>query len=194
MIKLLKYGNTNTYYIGGDEGLLIDTDYAGTLPAFFREIKEKNIGIKNIKYVIATHYHPDHVGLISELMKLGVKLILITTQESFINYPDEIFSRTPHLKYKSINKNLATLISPKESRAFLKKLDIDGEIFTTASHSDDGIAIVLDSGECFIGDVEPLAYLEAYEEKQSLASDWEKILSFNPKVIYHSHYNEKRLK
>ena len=194
MIKLLKYGNTNTYYIGGDEGLLIDTDYAGTLPAFFREIKEKNIGIKNIKYVIATHYHPDHVGLISELMKLGVKLILITTQESFINYPDEIFSRTPHLKYKSINKNLATLISPKESRSFLKKLDIDGEIFTTASHSDDGIAIVLDSGECFIGDVEPLAYLEAYEEKQSLASDWEKILSFNPKVIYYSHYNEKRLK
>ena len=194
MIKLLKYGNTNTYYIGGEEGVLIDTDYAGTLPAFFREIKKNNIGIKNIKYVIATHYHPDHVGLISELMKLGVKLILITTQESFINYPDEIFSRTPHLKYKSINKNLATLISPKESRSFLKKLDIDGEIFTTASHSDDGIAIVLDSGECFIGDVEPLAYLEAYEEKQSLASDWEKILSFNPKVIYYSHYNEKRLK
>ena len=33
MIKLLKYGNTNTYYIGGEEGVLIDTDYAGTLPA-----------------------------------------------------------------------------------------------------------------------------------------------------------------
>ena len=41
MIKL-KYGNTNTYFIGG---LLIDTDYAGTLPSFYKALKAAGISI-----------------------------------------------------------------------------------------------------------------------------------------------------
>jgi hypothetical protein len=42
MITRLKYGNTNTYFVNG---LLIDIDYAGTLPAFYRVIKEKGIAV-----------------------------------------------------------------------------------------------------------------------------------------------------
>lgn len=41
MIKL-KYGNTDTFLIRGTGGsLLFDTDYAGTLPAFFQGDKAK---------------------------------------------------------------------------------------------------------------------------------------------------------
>lgn len=33
MVSKLKYGNTNTFFVRGTDGnLLIDTDYAGTLP------------------------------------------------------------------------------------------------------------------------------------------------------------------
>jgi hypothetical protein len=43
MIKL-RYGNTNTFYIpGSDGGLLVDTDWAGTLPLFFKAIKTAGI-------------------------------------------------------------------------------------------------------------------------------------------------------
>ena len=41
MIQLLKYGNTNCYYIEGKNGsILVDTDWAGTLQAFYKKIKE----------------------------------------------------------------------------------------------------------------------------------------------------------
>jgi len=51
----LKYGNTNTFFIRGTSGnLLIDTDYAGTLPAFYRAIKDYKIKISDITYVLAT--------------------------------------------------------------------------------------------------------------------------------------------
>lgn len=73
MITKLKYGNTNTYFING---LLIDTDYAGTLSAFYKEIKKNSIAVTDIKCILATHYHPDHIGLISELTELEIKLIL----------------------------------------------------------------------------------------------------------------------
>ena len=53
MIQLLKYGNTNCYYIKGKNGsLLIDTDWAGTLQAFYRKIKELNI--EKIDYLLIT--------------------------------------------------------------------------------------------------------------------------------------------
>ena len=44
MIQLLKYGNTNCYYIKGKNGsILVDTDWAGTLQAFYKKVKELNI-------------------------------------------------------------------------------------------------------------------------------------------------------
>ena len=79
MIRL-KYGNTNTFFISGANcNLLIDTDYAGTLTAFYKAINMNHIKVSDISYVLATHYHPDHIGLISELMKQGVKLLLLVS-------------------------------------------------------------------------------------------------------------------
>ena len=49
LLTTLKYGNTSTFLIRGTKAnLLIDTDYAGTLPAFYKAIKD--IGIKLINY------------------------------------------------------------------------------------------------------------------------------------------------
>jgi len=55
-MKKLRYGNTNTFFLeGSNGGLLIDTDYAGTLSAFFRSIKAAGITVRDISYVMATH-------------------------------------------------------------------------------------------------------------------------------------------
>ena len=71
-MKKLKYGNTNTFFVQGESGgLLFDTDYAGTLPAFYKAIKQHGIAVKEIEYVLASHYHPDHTGLISERRPLS---------------------------------------------------------------------------------------------------------------------------
>lgn len=40
MVQQLKYGNTNTFYISnGPGGILVDTDWAWTLSAFYKAIK-----------------------------------------------------------------------------------------------------------------------------------------------------------
>ena len=148
MVSKLKYGNTNTFFIHGISGnLLINTDYAGTLPAFYRAIKVHNIKISDITYVLATHYHPDHIGLISELMELGVKLLLIDTQVEYIHFSDEIFSRDAQMKYVPINKEDA--------------------------------------------DLEPIDYLDAYDNNVELKEDWKIVMSRNPKVIFYAHANER---
>lgn len=192
MITKLKYGNTNTFFVRGTVGnLLIDTDYAGTLPAFYRAIKEHDIKIRDIDYVLATHYHPDHIGLVSEFIKQDVKLLILNTQEPYVHFSDEIFSRDKQLNYEPITTENAIVISCEESRNFLKSMGINGEIVATTSHSKDSISLILDSGECFVGDLEPMEYLGGYEKNEKLKSDWEIIMRYAPKVIYYAHTNEK---
>ena len=194
MINKLRYGMTNTFLIPGERGyLLVDTDYAGTMSAFYSAIKQYNIKVSDISYVLATHYHPDHIGLVSELMKQGVKLLVVDTQCPHIHYSDEIFARDNRLNYEPIDESDATVISCEESRGFLKELGIHGEIISTASHSEDSVSLVLDEGVCIVGDLEPIDYLGGYERNVPLQEDWELIMSYNPKLIYYSHANEKVL-
>lgn len=189
MIKL-KYGNTTTYFING---LLIDTDMPGTLDLLFKELKRNNLQLCSIKYVLATHYHPDHMGLVSELISLGVKLLLIDCQKDYVNFSDQIFARQENLNYQPIETNDAIMISCSESRKFLAGLGIDGEIIQTQSHSADGIALITDDGNCFVGDLEPQSYAEGYEDNNQLKKDWEKIMEYNPKKIYFAHVNEQKI-
>ena len=190
MIRL-KYGNTNTFLVEGSNGyLLVDTDYAGTLPAFYKALKQSSIRVKDIEYVMATHYHPDHMGLISELMKQGVKLLLADTQKAHVHDSDEIFARDK-LSYRPIDETLASVISCEESRDFLFQMGIFGEIVRTPSHSEDSVSVILDDGDCFVGDLDPFEYIEAYEENPKLKNDWKRVLSYGPKRIYYSHRPEK---
>ncbi len=192
MVTRLKYGNTNTFFIRGTVGnLLVDTDYAGRLPLFYKEIKRQNISLKDITYVLATHYHPDHMGLVSELIKQGVKLLLMDVQREYVGFSDKIFARERRLKYVPVNAEKAIIISCEGSRAFLKSIGIEGEIIITSSHSGDSVSLLLDDGTCFVGDLEPMEYLGAYEENEKLKADWELILSRKPKKICYAHANEK---
>ena len=184
MITRIKYGNTNTFLIRGTKGsLLVDTDYAGTLPAFYKAIKELGIKVSDISYVLATHYHPDHIGLVSELSDQGVKLVVMESQTDFIHYSDPIFAREPHLNYRPIDERNALILKFDEAPSFLDSLGINGNIGRTLSHSEDSIYVSLSDGTIILGDLEPLEYLEAYKDNQLLKTDWDNILKQDPKLI-----------
>lgn len=193
MLKL-RYGNTNTFF---SNGLLLDTDMPGTLPALFKALKQNSLQPDDIRYVLATHYHPDHMGLISELMTRGTKLLLVDTQKEAVHFSDEIFSRQKGLNYKPINEADAVVITCAESRAFLAELGLAGEIVTTESHSADGIALLTDDGCCYVGDLEPLSFAAGYEDSTLLKADWDCIMKHRaghaPKKVFPAHMPEYEL-
>ena len=192
-MTLLRYGSTNTFYIPGRRGgLLVDTGYAGTLGAFYRAIKQNGIQVSDIKYVLATHFHPDHMGLIGDLIKQGVKLLLVDVQKDFVHFSDGIFAKD-RLPFTPINEAEAEVVSCGESRAFLARMGICGEIIPTPSHSADSVSLVLDDGDCFVGDLEPREYIPAYGEASKLSEDWKRLLVLRPGCVFFGHAPEKRI-
>ena len=186
-IVTLRYGNTFTFLVKGLAGsLLVDTDYTGTMQGLYRTLKANEIRLNQISCMMATHYHPDHCGLIGQLQAQGIQLLLMDSQVKAVHSPDYIFAREKR-EYIPVDPAKAMIISAKESRPFLKALGIEGEIIQTASHSADGVCLILDSGACFVGDLEPHEYLGAYADNSLLAQDWKMIMSRHPKMIYYAH-------
>lgn len=193
MLLKIRYGNTNTFLIKGTKSnILIDTDYAGTMSAFYKAIKKLGIKVSDINYVLATHYHPDHIGLVSELMDQGVKLILMESQVNSVHYSDTIFAKEPQLNYKPIDESKAMVLKFDDAYSFLDSLGICGNIGSTKSHSEDSIYVALSDGTFILGDLEPLEYLDAYSDNALLKDDWNEILMQRPKLLLYSHANEKK--
>src|SRR5687768_12760828 len=130
------YDSTNYYLIEAQNGkLMVDCGWPGTLPKLMAQLKRKGISIKEIKYLLVTHFHPDHAGLTQELKKLGIKLILLESQITFISSLTEFF-KGKNYPYMEITKNDNLILKVEDSRKFLASIGIAGEIIPTPGHSD----------------------------------------------------------
>jgi endoribonuclease LACTB2 len=179
------YGSTNYYVIGaGKNRLLVDVGWPGTLGKLLANLKRKGIAIEEIRYLLATHYHPDHAGLVQEVKNKGVRLIVAEGQGDFI--PGLKQWMKPEMHYVDIDLRDNTPVTLAESRAFLAKLDIAGEIVSTPGHSDDSVTLILDSGDAFTGDLQSVSRADELEVEAVTAS-WEKIRAKGAKKIHPGH-------
>ena len=186
-VQLLKYSTTNTYLIRGRDGyLLLDTGWAGTLPAFYGALGEMKVAAQEIRYVLVTHYHPDHMGIVQDIVNTGAQLVIVDVQREFVHGCDAIFAKEPRVPFAPIEESRARVITCEESRAFLKDFGIEGEILHSPGHSDDSISLWLDEGALFVGDLNPL-YEREMHRGTLIDATWERLLKKQPKVVYYGH-------
>lgn len=179
------YDSTNYYVLSDSKPrLLVDIGWPGTLPKFQRQFQRMDIKLSEISYCVATHYHPDHAGLAQDLKNMGIKLIVLENQVTTL----------PALKsYVKLSDNFVeikttdnTLLSFADSRTFLARLGIQGEIIPTPGHSDDSVTLILDNGSAFTGDLTyPL--MASDDVNDAVNQSWARIRSFKVKQVYPGH-------
>ncbi len=115
------YASTNYYAIDIKNGkLLVDCGWPGTLPQFLKVLQRKDIALNEIKYLLVTHFHPDHAGLVQDLKNRGSKFILPECQASFVGSFADYFKRKP-LPYVGIKQEDNIHLKLEESRSFLAR-------------------------------------------------------------------------
>jgi glyoxylase-like metal-dependent hydrolase (beta-lactamase superfamily II) len=180
------YASTNYYAIDIKNGkLLVDCGWPGTLPEFLKVLRRKDIAIHEVKYLLVTHFHPDHAGLVQELKNQGTKFILPECQASHVVSFASYFKEKP-LPYVEIKQNDNILLKLEDSRIFLAGLGLSGDILHTPGHSDDSVTLVLDEGYAFTGDLHTA--LMNIEDPKTRAS-WDRIRQFKIKQVFPGHGN-----
>jgi ribonuclease/clavin/mitogillin len=179
------YDSTNYYVFGQSNArLLIDVGWPGTLPKLLASLKRKDIPLQDIRYLLITHYHPDHAGLAQELKEKGTRLIVLESQVSAI--PVLKTHMKPINRYVDIRLDDNLELGFAESRQFLLSVGLEGEIVSTPGHSDDSITLILDEGLAFTGDLlSPM--LMADEARHQAELSWAKIRNHHVKTIYPGH-------
>ena len=190
-VVTLVYGRTRCFLIHGK--LLVDTDWAGSFPAFLQCIKEKGISLQDIQYLLITHYHPDHMGIAADLMQRGITLLVMDVQQGYVHQADAVFAGDRRNRFTPIPEKQALILKCEESRHFLEGIGIRGEIIPTPGHSADSISLILeDEGAAFVGDLPPLEQI-AYYQDPVMKSSADALQKYGVKILYHSHWPEEHL-
>lgn len=180
------YDSTNYYLIGQDSTrLLIDVGWPGTLPRLLNIFKRRRVPLQDVRYLLITHYHPDHAGLAQEVKSKGIQLVVLENQLSFI--PKLRTYMKPGNPFIEITLNDNLNLSFKDSRAFLRRLGMNGEIIHTPGHSDDSVSLILDEGIAFTGDLPGSAWAKDLMSMHQVEQSWQRIQALNVRTIYPGH-------
>ena len=186
-IHELHYSNTNTYLIEGNSGMLLfDTGWAGTFQAFCRAMGALGIPVQEIRYILISHFHPDHMGIAQEIADQGAVIIAPEVQKPFIHGADKVFEKEKKSGFIPIRDEKVRFFSMAEGRSILAEIGIDGQILHTPGHSDDSISLCLDDGSVFVGDLNPLYELELHKGTQ-IECSWNLLQGMHPKKVYYGH-------
>ena len=179
------YRSTNIWVVGtGTSRLLVDLGWIGMMGALQHELRRKDISLESIRAGFATHYHIDHAGCAEDLKQRGMALWVFAEQAPHITglsrwvKPGEPF--TPIGSEGNIHLRCA------DSRARLATLGIAGEVIHTPGHSPCSVSLVLDTGECFTGDLTPESMVGP-EDPQVVRASWDRLRALGARMVYPGH-------
>jgi len=196
-------------YILQDKGtVMVDGGSPKTVKQFRKTIEEIHLNPKDIKLMILTHGHWDHIGSAKEIKDLtGAKIALHEKEKEWLEKSQKpmppgvtlwghIFGgiiRT-FLPFIHIPSTKVDLVLGDESMS-LSEYGIPGRVIHTPGHSSGSVSVLLETGEAFVGDLAmnkfPLRLSPGppifAEDWEALKKSWQILLDQGAKTVYPAH-------
>jgi glyoxylase-like metal-dependent hydrolase (beta-lactamase superfamily II) len=194
--------------------MLIDTSYPDCYEDFKKEIKKLKIPQEEIRYLFLTHHHDDHAGFAASILN-DTDAKLIAHENAIphlsIGKPDprgqyynrrvsgalRIFEGAHDDRFPPCKIREQDVILKGDNSEVLRGLGIEGDVLFTPGHTDDHLSILLDNGDCFVGDLAmnyrlfkalgakhfPIWYMD----KDQVLKSWAKIIDRGAQNLIPSH-------
>jgi len=176
--------HANCYLVKVDDFYVaIDAGWPGYINKYKEALQTCNIKPESIKYLVVTHFHPDHAGLIENIKKFGTSFILFQHQVPYIRVMEHMYRNDK--SYLPLDMNSNVVLSIDESEMFFKENNIPALAVKTVGHSDDSISMVFKDGTAFIGDLYPLELIMEGDDKSR--QSWHDLKLKGAKTIYPAH-------
>ena len=215
----LKQDQTTSYLLEGANGFLqVDTGYAADYDAYRRFLEKRGIAPVDIRYLLLTHHHDDHAGYLNALSRDNPDIRIIAHERSrdLLRQGRNDTSNGGGLLNRRIYAlfRLKQMLTPEWDLTFdpfeLRDHDVvfegsslrlpqdiglDGVVLHTPGHTSDSIALLLDDGRLFCGDLAAnfLNWAGAHhatlfnENMEELYASWKTVLDAGARRIYPAH-------
>jgi ribonuclease/clavin/mitogillin len=184
----IRYKSTNCYFIDTGKGLLaFDAGWPNTYRDYKDRLKEQGHSVKNIRWLMVSHFHIDHAGLAGILVENGVRFIVFPNQLGAIDEMEALIERK-NMVYRKIDRSKIKVLEIGASRRWLEAIGIPGEVLHTNGHGEQSISLLLDTGEALIGDLAPEGMIA--DEDCKSKNSWALLRSKGAKYIKPAHAKE----
>lgn len=207
-IVSMNLGNTNCFVLQDRGTILIDTGGPKQAKKFRKELEKASIKPEEIKLILITHGHFDHIGSAQEIQAMtGAKIAMHekdkeNLEKGQVQFPPgvtgwgrflmSILNRLkPMIRFPGAPVDI--VLTDKE--VSLEEYGIPGRVIPTPGHSVGSVSVLLDTGEAFVGDMAmnglpmrlgaglPIFAVDIARLKES----WKSLLDRGAKTIYLSH-------
>jgi hydroxyacylglutathione hydrolase len=201
-------GVESCYIIQGEEVIMIDGGAPKQEKAFLSAIKTLSIKPEDIKLIVLTHGHWDHIGSAKEIKDLtGAKLAMhqkemdclekslkplppgVTVWGSIFVNIMKVLLPLVHIPATDVNIVLGDGDFP------LTEYGIPGKVMYTPGHSIGSVSVLLETGDAFVGDLAmnkfPMRLSPGLpilaEDMQQVRESWKLLLDAGAERVYPAH-------
>jgi hydroxyacylglutathione hydrolase len=203
-----RLGVAHCYVIQAKGTIMVDCGPPNKLDGFLSSMKKASIDPKQIKLVIQTHGHWDHIGSSKAVKE-------VTGAQSAIHYLDKeclekSINRLPlaatpwghflmillsgYMRSVKISTTKADIVLDNDEFS-LVPFGISGKVLYTPGHSIGSVSVLLDTGDAFVGDLAmnslPFSIGPALpvwaDDLQVVRKSWKLLLDRGAKNIYPGH-------
>lgn len=204
----MNLGNTNCFVLKDKGTILIDAGGPKQAKKFMKELERASIKPEEIKLILITHGHFDHIGSAQEIQAMtGAKIAMHeldkeNLEKGQVQFPPGvtgwgrfIMSILNLLKSMIRFPSCPVDIVLLDQEMSLEEYGIPGRVIPTPGHSAGSVTVLLDTGDAFVGDMAmnglpmrlgpglPIFAVDLPKLKES----WRALLDRGVKTIYLSH-------
>jgi glyoxylase-like metal-dependent hydrolase (beta-lactamase superfamily II) len=201
-------GFDHCYLIQGKGTIMIDGGAPKQANRFLKNLEKLSIKPEEIKLIIITHGHWDHIGSAAQIKEMtGAKIAMHKNEKEWLEKSMVVMPPGVTGWGRSFSKMMTIILSKiqipaaevdiilDENDYSLSEFGIPGRIIFTPGHSPGSVSVLLDSGEAFVGDLAmnkfPLRFRPGLpifaEDLSQVKESWEKLFALGIKTIYPAH-------
>jgi glyoxylase-like metal-dependent hydrolase (beta-lactamase superfamily II) len=207
-IHILNLGTVNCYLIRGKAAVLVDAGGPGKAGRILKMLAVHGVAPDQVRLMVMTHGHWDHVGSARDLKEAtGARLAMHEAEQGWLEGARKVMPPGVTARGRFMNRVGSWLLPLVNFPATgvdlvvggedfpLTDFGVEGRIIHTPGHSPGSISVLLDTGDCFVGDAAmngwpmrrgPGLPILA-EDLPLLKAGWRRLLDLGARTIYPGH-------